>query len=182
MILLQSVRPAAALRREVLALGNAACLNVRNHYSVYLTRTDRVPRITALLDRSEPFSAPHSSVDVPPAARLLFAWDHSADRPAAGYRLRMGPEVLAQYGRSGFATNRCFAVEHAATDLLERSVELGCYQTAYGYERAAEPVTLLCQSLEYWLKKHPEFELIFTSVRLCDAPSSSLRATLVKFL
>lgn len=183
MIQLQSVKPSAELRREVIALGNAACLNVRNHFSVYLTRAERVPRIAALLDRTASFPTPlHAPEPAPDAAWLLFAWDHSADRPAAGYRLRLGREVLERCGCAGFAVNRCFAVENFAADLLERSVELGAYQTAHGYERAAEPATLLCQSLVYLLKRHTEFELLFTTAKLCDHSSTPLRSTLVRFL
>lgn len=144
-------------------------------YQCFLAEYDRIPNIMHEIGRTreEAFRAvgegTGKSIDMDiydSYYRHLFIWDKDNRRIVGAYRLGIGSEIMAKYGKSGFYTDTLFRYSDSVSEYLHSAMELGRSYTALEYRKENLPLMLLIKGLLFSVMKFGDVRFMLGPVSI----------------
>lgn len=99
----------------------------------------------------------------------LILWDNDKSAFAGAYRLGIGAEIMAKYGKRGFYSQSLFKYSQNFTETLSSSIELGRSFVSLEYKKDALPLMLLIRGLMYSILRYDECKYLFGPVSISSS-------------
>ena len=112
----------------------------------------------------------------------MFIWDENDEKLVGAYRLGLGKDILAQYGKRGFYLHTLFRIYNSFIPVLEESIELGRSFVVKEYQRKPLPLFLLWKGILYFLLKNPEYRYLIGPVSISNNYSKVSKDLIIKFI
>ena len=112
----------------------------------------------------------------------MFIWDEEEQRLVGAYRIGLGNEILAQYGKRGFYLHSLFRIDENFKPVLGESLELGRSFVIKEYQRKPMPLFLLWKGILYFLLKNPEYRYLIGPVSISNNYSKISKDLIIRFI
>lgn len=112
----------------------------------------------------------------------LFIWDETEDKIVGAYRIGIGHDIMAQYGKRGFYLHSLFKLDDSLEDILKQSLELGRSFVVKEYQRKPMPLFLLWKGILFFMLKHPEYRYLMGPVSISNNYSKISKELIIKFI
>ncbi len=139
-------------------------------YSCYLAETTQIPNMIKELGmrREESFREVGEGTGLAMDTdgydeyyKHLLLWDSEEKKLVGAYRLGIGKEIYAKYGKDGFYTSTLFNYSDEFEKILPRSIELGRSFLSIEYKKEALPLMLLIKGLLHTVIKYDDCKYLF---------------------
>ena len=104
-----------------------------------------------------------------PYYKHLVLWDNDKQAFAGAYRLGIGSEIVAKYGKKGFYSHTLFKYSKNFEETLTNSIELGRSFVALEYKKDALPLMLLIRGLMYSILRYDQCKYLFGPVSISSS-------------
>lgn len=111
----------------------------------------------------------------------LIIWDQEAKKIVGAYRVGLGNDILAQYGKNGFYLQSLFRISKKFVPYLNESLELGRSFIVKEYQRKPLSLFLLWKGILYFLLKHTEYRYLIGPVSISNEFSDFSKSLIVDF-
>jgi len=112
----------------------------------------------------------------------LFIWDEEKQQLVGAYRVGMGKDITAQFGKKGFYIESLFKINNKFIPYLTQSLELGRSFITKEYQQKPMPLFMLWKGILYFLLKHPEYRFIIGPVSISNQFSKMSKALITEFI
>ncbi len=112
----------------------------------------------------------------------MFIWDEEEQRLVGAYRIGLGKDILAQYGKRGFYLHTLFRIDDEFKPVLNESLELGRSFVIKEYQRKPMPLFLLWKGILYFLLKNPEYRYLIGPVSISNNYSKISKDLIIRFI
>ena len=112
----------------------------------------------------------------------MFIWDEDEQRIVGAYRIGLGNDILAQYGKRGFYLHSLFRIDDEFKPILRESMELGRSFVIKEYQRKPMPLFLLWKGILYFLLKNPEYRYLIGPVSISNNYSNISKDLIIRFI
>jgi len=114
--------------------------------------------------------------------RHLFIWDKDNKALVGAYRLGMGKEILARYGKRGFYLNSLFKLKKGFKPILEQAIELGRSFIVKDYQLKPLSLFMLWKGILYFILKNPDYRYLIGPVSISGAFSNQSKFLMTSFI
>lgn len=183
--------PLEKILEEIENIKEEALLFKLKNYAVYCTPSLKIPNILNEIGRlreitfREVGEGTNQSIDVDEFDlyyNQLFIWDEEENKFVGAYRIGMGKEILAQFGKRGFYLQSLFKINNEFKSVLNESLELGRSFVVKEYQRKPLPLFLLWKGILYFLLKNPEYRYLIGPVSISNNYSKISKELIIKFI
>ncbi|HTW65189.1 MAG TPA: lysophospholipid acyltransferase family protein [Bryobacteraceae bacterium] len=112
----------------------------------------------------------------------LFIWHRHACEVAGAYRLGPSGEILPRFGPKGFYTSELFHWKQPFFERIQPALELGRSFVRPEYQKTYAPLLLLWKGIGQFLRRNPQYKLLFGPVSISNGYTAASRHLMVKFL
>lgn len=112
----------------------------------------------------------------------LFVWDKNENCIVGSYRVGFGAEIIEEFGKSGFYTNKLFKFKKDFKPVLERSIELGRSFIREEYQRHPLTLLLLWQGILELLMKNKAYRYLLGAVSISNDFSTISKEIMILYL
>jgi putative hemolysin len=112
----------------------------------------------------------------------MFIWDEDEQQLVGAYRIGMGKDILAQYGKRGFYLQTLFRINEEFEPVLNESLELGRSFVIREYQKKPMPLFLLWKGILYFLLKNPEYRYLIGPVSISNNYSKISKDLIIRFI
>ena len=178
------------LKEEIASIEDCRLFTIRK-YQCYLAGIERIPNLIKEIGvrREIAFRAvgegTGKSCDIDSYDtyyKHLILWDNEQQALIGAYRLGIGSEILAKYGRRGFYSNTLFRYKPAFKYQLERSLELGRSFVCLEYQKDPLALMLLIKGIFYTVIKHKDLRYLLGPVSISSSYPLFYRSLMVYYL
>lgn len=114
--------------------------------------------------------------------RHLFIWDTAEQCIVGSYRVGFGAEIMKEFGKSGFYSNKLFKFKKGFKPTLQRSIELGRSFIRSEYQRHPLTLLLLWQGILELLIKNDEYRYLLGAVSISNDFSTISKEIMILYL
>jgi putative hemolysin len=114
--------------------------------------------------------------------RHLFIWNAEKDEIVGSYRVGLGKEIVAKYGKKGFYLNTLFKWEDSFNEVMGNSMELGRSFVCKSYQRHPFSLFLLWRGIAALILKHPEYRYLVGPVSISNSYQKISKNLIVSFI
>ncbi|MBN2635552.1 MAG: lysophospholipid acyltransferase family protein [Prolixibacteraceae bacterium] len=164
--------------------------NLKN-YTVFCAPSNKIPNTLNEIGRlreitfREVGEGTNQSIDVDEFDlyyNQMFIWDNDENKLVGAYRIGLGKEIMAQYGKRGFYLHSLFRLQNEFNPILNESLELGRSFVVHEYQRKPLPLFLLWKGILYFLLKNPEYRYLIGPVSISNNYSEISKEVIIKFI
>ncbi len=139
-------------------------------YTCYLAETENIPNMLREIGirREESFrdvgEGTGKELDVDSYDdyyKHLILWDSEDKKLVGAYRLGIGKDIYAKYGKDGFYTSTLFNYTEEFEKILPHAIELGRSFLSIGYKKEPLPLMLLLKGLLYTVIRSEDCKFLF---------------------
>jgi putative hemolysin len=112
----------------------------------------------------------------------LFIWDSEKEMIVGAYRVGMGKEIIAQYGKKGFYLHSLFRMDDPMLPVLSQALELGRSFIREEYQQKPMPLFLLWKGILYLLLKNKDYRYLIGPVSISNQFSKMSKALITEFI
>lgn len=112
----------------------------------------------------------------------LILWDKSENKIAGAYRIGMGKDIIARFGRKGFYLSSLFKLGKELNPILKQSVELGRSFIPKEYQQKRLPLFLLWKGILTCLFTRPEYRYMIGPVSISSSYQEISRGLIIEFV
>ena len=112
----------------------------------------------------------------------LVLWDTNRRKIAGAYRLGIGPEIMRDFGFSGFYVDTLFHYGKGMEDILRHSIELGRSFVVSEYQKEIFPLMLLIKGILFSTMRYPEVKYVIGPVSISSWYPDLYKSIFVKYL
>lgn len=112
----------------------------------------------------------------------MFIWDNDENKLVGAYRIGLGKDILAQYGKRGFYLHSLFQIDDEFIPVLNESLELGRSFVVSEYQRKPLPLFMLWKGILYFLLKNPQYRYLIGPVSISNNYSKISKELIIKFI
>lgn len=112
----------------------------------------------------------------------MFIWDENEEKIVGAYRIGIGHDIMAQFGKRGFYLHTLFKLADSLDDLLNQSLELGRSFVIKEYQRKPMPLFLLWKGILFFMLKNPEYRYLMGPVSISNNYSKISKELIIKFI
>ncbi len=181
-----------SLASEICTLKKTALLFSHQQYEIYICAATQIPyclkeisrlREIAYREVGEGTNRSFDSDAFDAYYKHLFIWDSKAQCIVGAYRLGLGDELFAVFGKKGFYLNQLFKIQKEFNPYLQKSIELGRSFVTKEYQRKPLSLLLLWKGINEFLKKNPDrFKYMIGPVSISNSFSSLSKDLLVAYI
>lgn len=163
----------------------------KGNYEVYLTTAKAIPNILPEIGRlrektfREVGEGTNKSLDLDEYDlyyRHLFIWDKQEKQLIGAYRIGIGNEIMAQYGKRGFYVNTLFRLKKPLKKVLSESIELGRSFIIKEHQQKPFPLFILWQEIVKLLMTNDGYRYVLGPVSISKDFSSVSKKLMVAYL
>ena len=178
------------LKKDIESIEDCRLFTVRK-YQCFLTDIERIPNLIKEIGvrREIAFRAvgegTGKSLDIDnydTYYKHLILWDSEQHALIGAYRLGIGSEILAKYGRRGFYSNTLFKYKPAFKYQLERSLELGRSFVCLEYQKDPLALMLLIKGIFYTVIRYKDLRYLLGPVSISSSYPVFYRSLMVYYL
>jgi putative hemolysin len=183
--------PQEAILKEIQSLkADYTLFNLKN-YTAYCAPSGIIPNILNEIGRlreitfREVGEGTNRSIDIDEFDlyyHQMFIWDEEENRIVGAYRLGLGKDIMAQFGRRGFYLHSLFRIAESFKPVMKESIELGRSFVIKEYQRKPMPLFLLWKGILYFLLKNPEYRYLIGPVSISNNYSKVSKDLIIKFI
>jgi putative hemolysin len=182
--------PAANLLQEINALGEYRLFE-HEDFECYLTTSQQIPGIIQEIGRLREITfrqvgeGTNRSIDLDEYDIYywhLILWDRVNSCIAGAYRIGMGRDIMARFGKKGFYISSLFKIDSHLNPLLKQSVELGRSFIRDSYQQKRLPLFLLWKGILSCMLAHPEYRYIIGPVSISSNYQEISRGLIIEFV
>ena len=164
--------------------------NLKN-YSVYCAPSGLIPNMLNEIGRlreitfREVGEGTNQSIDIDEYDlyyNQMFIWDNDGEKLVGAYRIGLGKDILAQYGKRGFYLHSLFQIDDGFIPVLSESLELGRSFVVSEYQRKTLPLFMLWKGILYFLLKNPQYRYLIGPVSISNNYSKISKELIIKFI
>ena len=158
---------------------------------VYCTTPDTIPAVLHEIGRQREITfrkigeGTGKSIDVDEFDlnyRHLFIWDSANKKIAGAYRMGMGRDIMARFGKDGLYLNTLFRIDDHFDPILGQSIELGRSFLTQEYQLKPYSLFLLWKGILYFLLKNPQYRYLIGPVSISGEFSKLSKYLIVHFI
>lgn len=112
----------------------------------------------------------------------LFIWNEESREVVGAYRLGLGDEIVAKYGKKGFYSHSLFRYSKRLLKAINPAIELGRSFVRPEYQRSFAPLMLLWKGIGQFVANHPHYAVLFGPVSISNDYCSVSQQLLIDFL
>jgi len=112
----------------------------------------------------------------------LFIWDHEQEVIVGAYRVGMGSEIMAKYGRRGFYTDYMFHYGKPLNQILHKTVELGRSFIIKPYQGNSVALMLLWKGILQVLLQHEGYRYLLGPVSISNDYSKISKTLIERYI
>jgi putative hemolysin len=112
----------------------------------------------------------------------LILWDKDNASLAGAYRIGLGKDIIARFGKKGFYLSSLFKLDKALNPILEQSVELGRSFIPKVYQQKRLPLFLLWKGILTFLITRPEYRFMIGPVSISSNYQEVSRGLIIEFV
>ncbi|MEZ4775551.1 MAG: lysophospholipid acyltransferase family protein [Bacteroidia bacterium] len=179
------------IQTEICQLRETHLLFTQNDMEVFCCQSDQIPHLLRELGRLREYTfrmvgegtgKPLDIDEYDLYYRHLFVWDRKNEKIVGAYRLGMGPEIMAHYGRKGFYLQSLFKIKTAFNPYLVQAIELGRSFVLPEYQRQRLPLFLLWKGISQVISENPGIRYLIGPVSISNQYSLLSRSFMVAFI
>lgn len=183
--------PREDIMEEIQNLQNFYLLFKLKEYNVFCAPSAVIPRILNEIGRLREITfrdvgeGSNRSLDIDEFDlyyHQMFIWDEYEKKIVGAYRIGIGHEIMAQYGKRGFYLTTLFKLDDSLEDLLNQSLELGRSFVIKEYQRKPMPLFLLWKGILFFMLKNPEYRYLMGPVSISNNYSKMSKELIIKFI
>jgi len=112
----------------------------------------------------------------------LFIWDNEQETIVGAYRIGMGAEIMAKFGRKGFYTDYMFQYGKPLNQILHKAVELGRSFIIKPYQGNSICLMLLWKGILQVLLQHDEYRYLLGPVSISNDYSDISKTLIERYI
>jgi putative hemolysin len=183
--------PKDLLLKEIQQLKKDYTLFNLKNYSVFCAPSRLIPNMLNEIGRlreitfREVGEGTNQSIDIDEYDlyyNQMFIWDNDEDKLVGAYRIGLGKDILAQYGKRGFYLHSLFQIDDEFIPVLNESLELGRSFVVNEYQRKPLPLFMLWKGILYFLLKNPQYRYLIGPVSISNNYSKISKELIIKFI
>jgi len=183
--------PASRLAAEVAALPAEQQLICSGEFVVYHAASEQIPHLLREIGRLRELTFRAVGEGSGHALDLdlydnyyhhLFLWQQQKRELVGAYRLGLGDQIAARFGKRGFYTHSLFRYRRQLLDRINPALELGRSFISPTYQRSFSPLLLLWKGIGAFVAAHPRYRILFGPVSISNDYQSLSRQLMVQFL
>ncbi|KAF0235968.1 MAG: phospholipid/glycerol [Prolixibacteraceae bacterium] len=183
--------PNDILLKEIQQLKKDYTLFDLKNYSIYCAPTHLIPNMLNEIGRlreitfREVGEGTNKSIDIDEFDlyyNQMFIWDHKVEKLVGAYRIGLGKDIMAQYGKRGFYLHTLFNIDDEFLPVLNESLELGRSFVVSEYQRKPLPLFMLWKGILYFLLKNPQYRYLIGPVSISNNYSKISKELIIKFI
>lgn len=179
------------LRAEVADLDPGACLVSSGALGVFCAAAAQIPQTLREIGRlrtvtyraaGEGTSAECDLDRFDETYQHLFVWDAEAAAVVGAYRLGRTDRLVSASGVDALYTRTLFDFDERLLAELPPAIELGRSFVRAEYQRQHQPLALLWKGIGQFVRRHPQYRMLFGPVSVSARYRDASRGLLVSFL
>ena len=183
--------PKKILKKEIKALAENQKILELGSLELYLAKETDCPNIIQEIGRlreltfREVGEGTGKSIDVDifdSYYHHLFVWDTEKNCVVGSYRVGFGAEIIEEFGKSGFYSNKLFKFKKDFKPTLERSIELGRSFIRPEYQRHPLTLLLLWQGILELLIRNDKYRYLLGAVSISNDFSTISKEIMILYL
>ena len=183
--------PKENLQKEIQQIKKDYTLFNLKNYSIYCAPSRLIPNILNEIGRlreitfREVGEGTNLSIDIDEYDlyyNQMFIWDNTEEKLVGAYRIGIGKDILAQYGKRGFYLHSLFQIDDEFIPVLNESLELGRSFVVSEYQRKPLPLFMLWKGILYFLLKNPQYRYLIGPVSISNNYSKISKELIIKFI
>lgn len=183
--------PKELLLQEIEQIRKDYTLFKLKNYTAYCAPSELIPHVLNEIGRLREVTfrkvgeGTNQSIDVDEFDlyyHQMFIWDEDENRLVGAYRLGLGKDIIAQYGKRGFYLQTLFRINDDFKPVLEESIELGRSFVISEYQKKPLPLFLLWKGILYFLLKNPEYRYLIGPVSISNNYSKISKDLIIRFI
>ncbi len=183
--------PKKYLKHEVEALNSEHQLLEIGNLQLYLVKESECPHIVEEIGRlrevtfREVGEGSGKAIDIDifdSYYHHLFVWDKDENLVVGSYRVGFGAEIIEEFGKSGFYSNKLFKFKKDFKPILERSIELGRSFIRSEYQKHPLTLLLLWQGILELLIRNDKYRYLLGAVSISNDFSTISKEIMILYL
>jgi len=183
--------PKEVLLKEIQQLKKDYTLFKLKNYSIYCAPSRLIPNMLNEIGRlreitfREVGEGTNQSIDIDEYDlyyNQMFIWDNDEEKLVGAYRIGLGKDILAQYGKRGFYLHSLFQIDDEFIPVLSESLELGRSFVVSEYQRKPLPLFMLWKGILYFLLRNPQYRYLIGPVSISNNYSKISKELIIKFI
>jgi len=183
--------PKDQILKEIQAIKHDYLLFKLKEYNVFAVPTREIPQILNEIGRlreltfREVGEGTNQSIDIDEFDlyyHQMFIWDEEAEQIVGAYRIGIGRDIMAQYGKRGFYLQTLFRIDDSMSEILEQSLELGRSFVVKEYQKKPMPLFLLWKGILFFMLKNPENRYLIGPVSISNNYSAISKDLIIRFI
>lgn len=183
--------PTKYLKKEVKALSEDKHILEIGNLALYLVKESDCPNIVQEIGRLREITfravgeGTGKSLDLDifdSYYHHLFVWDKHEHCVVGSYRVGFGADIIEEFGKSGFYSNKLFKFKKDFKPTLERSIELGRSFIRQEYQKHPLTLLLLWQGILELLIKNDHYRYLLGPVSISNDFSTISKEIMILYL